>query len=166
MPTWWEGFSGGTVVKNLPPRAGETGNASSVPGSGRCPREGYSSPLQYSCLGTSRGQSSLIGSRPWGRKESDMTERTIDTIWWADWNQYSKYTSLIFVVCVCSIAKPCRTFCDLLDCSPSRLLCPWDFPGKNIGVDCHFLLQVIFLIQGENLHLLLGRWILYHWTTT
>ena len=24
---------------------------------------------------------------------------------------------------------------------PSRLLCPWDFPGKNIGVSCHFLLQ-------------------------
>ena len=20
----------------------------------------------------------------------------------------------------------------------SRLLCPWDFPGKNIGVGCHF----------------------------
>ena len=24
---------------------------------------------------------------------------------------------------------------------PSRLLCPWDFPGKNAGVGCHFLLQ-------------------------
>ena len=24
---------------------------------------------------------------------------------------------------------------------PSRLLCPWDFPGKNTGVGCHFLLQ-------------------------
>ena len=22
-----------------------------------------------------------------------------------------------------------------------RLLCPWDFPGKNTGVGCHFLLQ-------------------------
>ena len=28
---------------------------------------------------------------------------------------------------------------------PSRLLCPWDFPGKNTGVGCHFLLQGIFL---------------------
>ena len=27
---------------------------------------------------------------------------------------------------------------------PGRLLCPWDSPGKNIGVDCHFLLQGIF----------------------
>ena len=24
---------------------------------------------------------------------------------------------------------------------PARLLCPWDFPGKNTGVSCHFLLQ-------------------------
>ena len=24
---------------------------------------------------------------------------------------------------------------------PARLLCPWDFPGKNAGVGCHFLLQ-------------------------
>ena len=24
---------------------------------------------------------------------------------------------------------------------PTRLLCLWDFPGKNTGVGCHFLLQ-------------------------
>ena len=24
---------------------------------------------------------------------------------------------------------------------PTRLLCPWNFPGKNTGVGCHFLLQ-------------------------
>ena len=24
---------------------------------------------------------------------------------------------------------------------PARLLCPWDFPDKNTGVDCHFLFQ-------------------------
>ena len=34
-----------------------------------------------------------------------------------------------------------------------RLLCPWDFPGKNTGSRCHFLLQGIFLTQGlELLH--------------
>ena len=27
----------------------------------------------------------------------------------------------------------------------TRLLCPWDSPGKNTGVGCHFLLQGIFL---------------------
>ena len=32
----------------------------------------------------------------------------------------------------------------------SRLLCPWDFPGKNTGVGCHFLFQEIFMAQGSN----------------
>ena len=34
---------------------------------------------------------------------------------------------------------------------PTRLLCPWDFPGKNTGVGCHFLLQGIFPTQGSSL---------------
>ena len=36
---------------------------------------------------------------------------------------------------------------------PARLLCPWDFPGKNTGVGYHFLLQGIFPTQGSNLGL-------------
>ena len=40
---------------------------------------------------------------------------------------------------------------------PPRLLCPWESPGRDTGVGCHFLLQGIFLMQGSNpglLHLL------------
>ena len=37
-----------------------------------------------------------------------------------------------------------------------------DFPGKNTGVCCHVFLPGIFPTQGLNLHLLIGRWILYH----
>ena len=33
---------------------------------------------------------------------------------------------------------------------PARLLCPWDSPGQNTGVGCHFLLQGIFPTQGWN----------------
>ena len=33
---------------------------------------------------------------------------------------------------------------------PSRLLCSWDFPGKNTGVGCHTFLQGIFPTQGSN----------------
>ena len=33
---------------------------------------------------------------------------------------------------------------------PTRLLRPWDFPGKSTGVGCHFLLQGIFPPQGLN----------------
>ena len=36
---------------------------------------------------------------------------------------------------------------------PYRLLCPWDFPGKNTGMGYRFLLQGIFPTQGLNLHL-------------
>ena len=32
----------------------------------------------------------------------------------------------------------------------TRLLCPWDSPGKNTGVGCHALLQRTFLTQGLN----------------
>ena len=46
---------------------------------------------------------------------------------------------------------------------PGRLLYPWDSPGKNTGVGCHFLLQGIFPTQGLNPFLLHCRWILYHW---
>ena len=42
---------------------------------------------------------------------------------------------------------------------PSRLLCPWDFSGKNTRVGCHFLLQGIFPTWGLNQQLLR----LLHW---
>jgi len=43
---------------------------------------------------------------------------------------------------------------------PARLLCPWDSPGKNIGVGGRSLLQGIFPTQGSNLGLLHFRYIL------
>ena len=53
----------------------------------------------------------------------------------------------------------------LFGLQPTRLHCPWDSPGKNIGVGCRALLQGIFLTQGSNLHLYVScivRQILYH----
>ena len=44
----------------------------------------------------------------------------------------------------------------------SIFLCPWDFPGKNTGVGCHFLLQEIFPTQGLNSGLPHCRQTLYH----
>ena len=43
-----------------------------------------------------------------------------------------------------------------------RLLHPWDSPGKNTGVGCHFLLQETFPNQGLNPGLPHGRQTLYH----
>ena len=45
----------------------------------------------------------------------------------------------------------CLTLCYPMDCSPTRLLCPWNFPGKNTGVGCHALLQGIFPTQDRTL---------------
>ena len=53
----------------------------------------------------------------------------------------------------------------------TRILCPWDFPGKNTGLGCHFFLQGIFPTQGLNqprdwtCASCIGRWICYHWAT-
>ena len=42
---------------------------------------------------------------------------------------------------------------------PAKLLCPWDFPGKNTRMGCRFIIQGIFLTQGSNPSLLN----LLHW---
>ena len=37
--------------------------------------------------------------------------------------------------------QSCPTLCDPIHGTPSGLPCPWDSPGKNTGMGCHFLLQ-------------------------
>ena len=37
--------------------------------------------------------------------------------------------------------QSCLTLCDPIDSSPTRFPRPWDSPGKNTGVGCHFLFQ-------------------------
>ena len=62
-----------------------------------------------------------------------------------------------YPVCSCCLVtkqcppllRPCRR-------QPTRLLRPWDFPGRKTGVGCHFLLQETFPTQGSNLRPL--RW--------
>ena len=54
-------------------------------------------------------------------------------------------------VCVCSVISNSLQPHGL---QATRLLCPWNFPGKNAGAGCHFLLQGIFLIYGSKQHLL------------
>ena len=48
---------------------------------------------------------------------------------------------------VSSSLQPCGLW-------PARLLCPWNFPGKNTGEGCHFFLQEMFPTQGSNACLL------------
>ena len=56
-------------------------------------------------------------------------------------------------VCVCTLNQVQFFVTPFTLAHQDRLLFPWDCPGKNTGVDCHFLLQGIFLTQGSNQHL-------------
>ena len=61
-------FPGGSVVKNLPTSAGDTGDLGLIPG--------QEDPLlQYSCLENSMDRGAWWATVPWGHKESDMTEQ-------------------------------------------------------------------------------------------
>ena len=54
---------------------------------------------------------------------------------------------LVVSVCVCvCVCVSCSAVSDSLrphGLQPARLLRPWDFPAKNIGVGCHFLFHVV-----------------------
>ena len=52
-----------------------SGDPGSIPGSGRSPGEGNGNPLQFSCLENPMNRGAWFGCCPWGRKESDTTER-------------------------------------------------------------------------------------------
>ena len=55
---------------------------------------------------------------------------------------------------MCLVAKSCLTLCNPMECIACQAPLSMGFPGKNIGVGCHFLLQGIFLTQEWNLSLL------------
>ena len=44
----------------------------------------------------------------------------------------------------------CPTLCEPYGWQPTRLFCPWDFPGKNTGGGYHFLLPGIFPTQASD----------------
>ena len=76
------------------------------------------------------------------------------------------HTRVCFSIGESEILKSCPVPCDPMDCSLTRLLCPWNFPDKSTGVGCHFFLQGIFMPQGSNPSLLHCRQMLYgpsHW---
>ena len=80
------GFPGGSVVKNLPASAGDTGL---IPGLGRSPGGGHDNPLQYSCLripwteqpgGLASMGMQRVG-HDWATKHSTVQHLVIITAW-------------------------------------------------------------------------------------
>ena len=76
---------------------------------------------------------------------------------------WESLSSILLHACVVSHFSHVQLFATLWTVAP-KLLCPWDFPGKNIGMGYHALLQWIFLIQGSNQNLLcLLNWQVGSW---
>ena len=50
-------------------------------------------------------------------------------------------TKLFYNAAAAKSLQSCPALWDPIDGKPTRLPCPWDSPGKNTGVGCHFLLQ-------------------------
>ena len=91
---------------------------------------------------------------------SDRLSHASSLGWWS----VSPWIIYMFRCCCCCLGtKLSPTLLKASGLYPARLLCPWDFPGNNTGVGCHFLLQHIFPTQGLNPGLLHCRQILYHW---
>ena len=62
------GFPGGTVVKNLPAKAGDARDTSSVPRLERSPGVGNDDSLQYSCLENSMDRGAWWATIHWVAK--------------------------------------------------------------------------------------------------
>ena len=66
----------------------------------------------------------------------------------------SNIFSASFSACVCAQSLSHVQLFVTSALQPARFFFPWDFPGKNTGVGCHFLLWGIFLTHGLNPRLL------------
>ena len=73
------------------------------------------------------------------------------------WARFIHRVCILYCIMLLFVLSPVWLFVTWTE--PTRLLYPWDSPGKNSGVVCHALLQGIFSTQGLNPHLLH----LLHW---
>ena len=182
------GSPGSTLVKNLPAKAGDARDVGSVSGSGRSPGEGNGSPLQYSCLQNcmDRGAWRVIvrevtKSRTWLSDwhfhnislnacfESRVPEIKLQVL------------SLTFII-VCHFGQLFK-FGTLVSSSVlllSRiwlLVTPWTV-ARQASLSMGFLqariLKWVSMLSSRGSSQprnwtcvsFIGRWILYHWTTT
>ena len=123
---------GALVVKNPPASAGDIRAMGLIPGSGRVPGEGH-------------GRLQFVGSQRIRHDWSDLAHTQSSRQRMPKWLVLSKNPS-----CMCACVLSSSVVSDSLwphGLWPTRLLCPWNFPGKNTGVCCHFLLQGLLLFS-------------------
>ena len=82
-----------------------------------------------SCLGNPLDRGAWWATQSIGCKELDKTEHMCTHT-----HTHTSSAAAAKSLQSCLTVRPHRQ-------QPTRLLCPWDSPGKNTGVGCHFLLQ-------------------------
>ena len=96
-----------------------------IPGLGRSTGGEHGHPLHYFCLENLHGQRSLVGHSPWGRKESDMTERlsTAQRHWVG--------TASAREICWCLVVEA-RVLLDISQCTGPPPM-KGNRPGQNVS---------------------------------
>ena len=117
------------MVKNL---LAETRDLGSIPGLERSPGEGNCNPLQYSCLENpmDRGAWRATAHRVAKSQTQMKPFSPINTI-----------TRHSLCCCCCEVTSGMSDSVQPHRRQPTGLIHPWDSPGENTGVCCHFLLQ-------------------------
>ena len=160
------GFLWGSAGKEFACNAGDLGL---IPGLGRSPGEGKGFPLQYTGLENSM-DSIARGVTNSRTRLSNFQFTSLHTLFMYKHIFYivspkTMWEIIKEIICLkiwkttiilhghsgigLSVLSRSVAF-DFLWPPTARFLCPWNFPGKNSGVSCHFLLQGICPIQGFN----------------
>ena len=163
-------------------KAGATGDAGSIPGSGRSFGGGRGNALQCSRLETLLDREAWWATVP-GVAESNMTEATQHTR--VRMCEYMRAQSLQSCPTLCNawtvacqaplsmgfsrreyrrglpfpspeikyeVSEVKPLTRDRMDCSPPAPL-PWDFPGGSTRVGCHRLLQCVYIHKCIHIHI-------------
>ena len=80
-------------------------------------------------------QKTLNSQDSWGFSSSMLRRK---------WGQQDRIYFLLYhnVLCCAKSLHSCSTLCNPMDwLLPIKFFYPWDSPGKNTGVGCHFLLE-------------------------
>ena len=128
---WW--LSGKESACN----AGDLG---SIPGLGQSPGGGHGNPHHYSYLENLHGQRNLAVYSPWGRKESDTTERL-------------STTQLLFSIIICRLTALLVFMKDCRQILYSWHILQWESWGLNDLFKCRWRLYSAHLDCSCMLHI-------------
>ena len=133
-----EGFPGTSDSKESAYNVGDLG---SIPGLGRSPGGGNGNPLQYFCL-----ENFMDRGAWWATVLGSQSQMQLQNLMQLSLSlQYFHQRGLVDrerqCCCCCLVALVVSDSVRPHGLQPTRLLHPWDFPGKSTGAGCHCLLR-------------------------